>query len=128
MSLSFNSGKVLLKEMILKLRWKRPNKILVCVSHFLYLNLQCVSLNLLVSYNIACLKEKVIKVECDDHSFINKKKFGMMEDQLKWLKDVALVVVSLREKVDSLRAKLSGKAILTFFLTYYVIGLLHKLI
>lgn len=41
------------------------------------------------------------------------KEMGMMEAQLKRWKDAAVEAVSLREKSHSLRAKLSGKVILT---------------
>jgi len=61
------------------------------------------------------------------------KEMGMMDAQLKRWKDAALEAVSLREKANSLREKLSGKVIhikcpFIFFLTYFVIGLLQKFI
>jgi len=61
------------------------------------------------------------------------KEMGMMDAQVKRWKDAALEVVSLREKAHSLRAKLSEKVIrikcpFIFFLAYFVISLLQKVI
>ena len=133
MSSRFSCKSVLMKGMILKSRWKRPNKILVCVSYF---SIQICSVYVWISSFLTILNvsgRKDIKAEFGVMSSALSKEMGMMETQLKRWKDAALEAVSLREKAHSLRAKLSGKVIHTnchfiFFLNYFVIGLLHKFI
>lgn len=84
MSSSYRCGNVLLIGMIWKLRWKMPNKRLVCVSHFIYLDMKCLCLNLLVSYSIACLWRKGIKVVLRVMIIALSKKIGMMERCSSW--------------------------------------------